>query len=160
MTRQRSLRVAQRAEGLLPRIQALKAEHPFWGDRCIWPYWRVVDQWPINKKRILRLRREHRLLVTPNLKLKAKRTPSRSKPRPHKPNAWWGIDMTKVLVEGFGWIYIVVVLDWYTRLVYRSRCGLPRWHPVHLAAVGGSSGHGREPPVPRRGARRGRFPNE
>jgi hypothetical protein len=23
--------------------------------------------------------------------------------------------MTKVLVEGFGWVYIVLVLDWYTK---------------------------------------------
>jgi putative transposase len=58
-----------------------------------------------------RLMREHRLLVTPNLKLQAKRTSSRSKPRPHKANEWRGIDMTKVLVDGFGWISIVVVLD-------------------------------------------------
>jgi transposase-like protein len=35
MTRQRSLRVLQRDEGLLPRIQALKAEPPFWGYRRI-----------------------------------------------------------------------------------------------------------------------------
>jgi putative transposase len=88
MTRQRWLRVAQRHEGLLPRIQAMKAEHPFWGYRRIWAYLRCVGQLPINKKRILRLMREHRLLVVPNLKLKAKRTSSRSKPRPQKPNEW------------------------------------------------------------------------
>jgi putative transposase len=55
--------------------------------------------------------REHHLLVTPNLRLKAKRTPTRSKPRPSKPNEWWGIDMTKVSVEGFGGVYIVVILE-------------------------------------------------
>lgn len=27
-------------------------------------------------------------------------------------NMLWGIDMTKVMVEGFGWMYIVVVPDW------------------------------------------------
>jgi putative transposase len=61
--------------------------------------------------------REHHLLVPPNLKLKAKRTPTGSKPRPHKPNEWWGIDMTKVMVAGCGWVYIVVVLDWYTKAI-------------------------------------------
>jgi putative transposase len=45
---------------------------------------------------------EHRLVVQPNLRLKAKRTTTGSKPRPTKPNEWWGIDMTKVLVQGFG----------------------------------------------------------
>jgi putative transposase len=116
MNRQPSLRVTQRNEGLLQRIRALKAEHPFWGYRRIWAYLHFVEQLPVNKKRVLRLMRAHHLLVTPNLRLRAKRTPMRSKPKPTKPNEWWGIDMTKVLVEGVGWIYIVVVLDWYTKM--------------------------------------------
>jgi hypothetical protein len=48
-----------------------------------------------------------------------------NKPRPTKPNAWWGIDMTKVLVQGFGWIYIVVVLDWYTKTIVGYAAGVP-----------------------------------
>ena len=36
------------------------------------------------------------------MSVKAKRKPSRSKPRPTHPNEWWGIDVTKVLVDGFG----------------------------------------------------------
>jgi putative transposase len=107
MTRQRALRVVQRDEDLLPRIQALKAEHPFWGYRRIWAYLQLVEQRLVNKKRILRLMREHRLLVPPNLRLKAKRTPPGRKPKPTTPNQWWGIDMTKVLVEGVGWVSIV-----------------------------------------------------
>jgi putative transposase len=114
----------QRNEGLLQRIQALKAEHPFWGYRRIWAYRRFVDQQPLNKKRILRLMRGHHLLVTPNQRLKAKRTPTRSKPKPTRPNEWWGIDMTKVLVSGFGWVYIVVVLDWYTKVIVGSYAGI------------------------------------
>jgi putative transposase len=51
------------------------------------------------------------LVVTPNLRLKATRTPTGSKPRPTQPTEWWGIAMTKVLVEGFGWVSIVIVLD-------------------------------------------------
>jgi putative transposase len=68
--------------------------------------------------------REHHLLVPPNLRLKAKRTSQRSKPKPTKPNAWWGIDMTKVLVEGVGWVYVVIVLDWYTKVVVGHSAGL------------------------------------
>jgi putative transposase len=124
MSRQASLRVVQRNDGLLQRIQALKAEHPFWGYRRIWAYLRFVDQRPVNKKRILRLMREHHLLVTPNQRLKAKRTPTRSKPKPTRPNEWWGIDMTKVLVQDVGWIYIVVVLDWYTKVIVGSYAGI------------------------------------
>jgi putative transposase len=116
--------VTQQDGHLLPRIQQLKAEHPFWGYRRIWAYLRYVEQVPVHKKRILRLMREHQLLVQPNLRLRAKRTPTGSKPRPTKPNEWWGIDMTKVLVQGFGWIYIVVVLDWYTKTIVGYSAGL------------------------------------
>jgi putative transposase len=110
--RQRSLRVVPRDEGLLPRIQALKAEHPFWGSRRMWAYLRFTELLPINKKRVWRLMREHQLLVPPNRRLSARRTPPARKPKPTRPHAWWGIDMTKVLVSGFGGVYVVVVLDW------------------------------------------------
>jgi putative transposase len=113
------------------RIRELKAEHPFWGYRRIWAYLHCVEQRPINKQRILRLMREHQLLVTPHLRLRAKRTPLGKKPRPTKPNEWWGIDMTKVLVQGFGWVYIVIVLDWYTKTIvgYDTgiRCTAQHW---------------------------------
>jgi putative transposase len=114
LTRQRSRRVSQRDECLVARIQALKAKHPFWGYRRIWAYLRFVELQPINKKRVLRLMHEPHLLVRPNQQLQAKRTPTRNKPKPTKPSEWWGIDMTNVMVEGFGWVYIVLVLDWYT----------------------------------------------
>jgi putative transposase len=123
MSRQPSPLVARRNDDLLERIRALKAAHPFWGYRRIWAYLRFVEQRPVNKKRVLRLMREHHLLVTPNLRLKATRTPTRNKPKPSRPNEWWGIDMTKVLVQGFGWIYIVVVLDWYTKAIVGYSAG-------------------------------------
>jgi putative transposase len=112
LTRRRSLRVSQRDEGLLPRIQHLKAEHPFWGYRRIWAYLRSVEPCSVTKKRIWRLMQEHQLVVRPNTQLKAKPTASGSKPRPPKPHEWWGLDMTKVLGEGFGWGSVVLVLDW------------------------------------------------
>jgi putative transposase len=112
MSRQQSPLVAQRHQALRQHLHGLKAAHPFWGYRRIWAYLHVVEQRPVNKNRILRLMREHHLLVTPNVKLQAPRTPTGSKPKPIKPNAWWGIDMTKVLVEGVGWVYSVVGLDW------------------------------------------------
>ena len=127
--------MTQRDERLLPRIQQLKAEHPFWGYRRIWAYLRFVEQVPVNKKRILRLMREHHLLVQPNLRLKAKRTPTGGKPRPTKPHEWWGIDMTKVMVAGFGWIYIVVVLDWYTKKIVGHYAGVPCTAKHWLAAL-------------------------
>ena len=93
----------------------------------------------MNKQRILRLMREHHLLVQPNPGLKARRTPMASKPRPSKPDEWWGIDMTKVLVEGFGWVYIVLVLDWYTKKIVGyyagTRCTAQPWLAALAMAV-------------------------
>ena len=151
MTRRRALRVVQGDAALLPRIQQIKAEHPFWGYRRIWAYLRFVEQRPVNKKRVLRLLREHQLLVPPNLRLKAKRTPLRSKPKPTKPNEWWGIDMTKLMVSGLGWVYMVVVLDWYTKTIIGyyvgMRCTAQHWLSALDMAVNrqcpeGSRGHG------------------
>ena len=110
MSRRRSPAVDQRNVPVLARIQALKADHPFWGYRRIWAHLRFVDGLRINKKRVLRLMRIHGLLVKPNHRLKATRTPRRSKPRPTAPQQWWGIDMTKVMVDPIGWVYLVLVL--------------------------------------------------
>jgi putative transposase len=135
MSRQPSPPVAQRNAGLLQRLRELKAAHPFWGYRRIWAYLHVVEQRPVNKKRVWRLMRAHRLLVPPNLRLKAHRTPEKSKPKPTKPNEWWGINMTKVLVHGFGWVYIVVVLDWYTKLIVGDYAGMQCKSEHWLAAL-------------------------
>jgi transposase InsO family protein len=124
MTRTPSLRIAERDAPLLARVQALKAAHPFWGYRRCWAHLRYVEGLPVNKKRVLRVLRAYGLLVPPNRRLKACRTPTRSKPRPTRPNEWWGIDMTKVAVDSFGWMYLVVVLDWYTKKVVGYHIGL------------------------------------
>ena len=122
MIRRPSPSVAQRNQKVLARIRALKAEHPFWGYRRIWAQLRAQDL-PVNKKRILRLMRKNDLLVKPNLRLKAKRTSTKAKPRPTRPNEWWGIDMTKVLVQNFGWIYVTVVLDWFSKKIVGYHIG-------------------------------------
>ena len=61
--------------------------------------------------------KENKFLITKNTKLKAKRTSTRPKPRAKVPNQYWGTDMTKVKIQGWGWVYIHVVLDWYTKEV-------------------------------------------
>jgi putative transposase len=131
----RSLRGVQRADHLLPRIQALKAEPPFWGYRRIWASWRFAAQLPVNKKRMLRMIREHHLLVQPNLTRNAKRTPGRSTPRPTQLHEWWGIEMTQVVGEGFGWVSIVLGLDWYTKKIVGSSAGMARTARHGLVAL-------------------------
>jgi transposase InsO family protein len=124
MRRRESALVAERNSSILERIKALKGEHPFWGYRRIWAHLKYVDELEINKKRVLRLMQKHDLLVKPEAKLKATRTPTKSKPKPDRPNQWWGIDMSKVMVQGFGWMYIVVVLDWYTKKLVGYYAGM------------------------------------
>jgi putative transposase len=151
MMRYRSAQVTQRDEALLPRLQALKAEPPFWGYRRIWASLRVVEPLSVNKKRLLRLLREHHLRVTRHRRLKAKRTPTGSTPRPTKPNEWWGSAMTKVLGAGFGWSYMVVVRDWSTKksVGYQAgvRCTAKHWlvaldRAVHQQVPDGTRGQG------------------
>jgi putative transposase len=108
--------VALRNIALLQRIRKIKAEHPFWGYRRVWAYLRYIDGLLVNKKRVYRLMREYNLTVKPNPRLIAKRISERPKPRPNKPKQWWGIDMTKVMTES-GWVYVVIVLDWYTKKI-------------------------------------------
>jgi transposase InsO family protein len=116
LSRRRSAIIEESDALILPVIRRLKAEHPFWGYRRIWAYLSFVERLAINKKRVYRLLRENDLLVKGDEKLKAKRTSQQSKPRPDKPNSWWGVDMTKVLTRE-GWAYLVVVNDWFTKKI-------------------------------------------
>ncbi len=97
-------------------IRELKALHPFWGYRRIWANLRFVKKLEINRKRVYRLLKENDLLVKKNQLLKARRENKTSKPRPAKPDNWWGVDMTKVLTAE-GWAYLVVVNDWFTKKI-------------------------------------------
>lgn len=124
MKRAESEGAKERNAAILDRIKGLKAEHPFWGYRRIWAALKYVDRQEINLKRVYRLMQRHNLLVKENSVLKASRTPQRNKPKADRPNQWWGIDMTKVQVQGFGWVYITVVLDWYTKKVVGYHAGL------------------------------------
>jgi putative transposase len=123
-------KVAARNARLLERIRALKAEHPFWGYRRVWAYLRYVDGLAVNQKRVYGAMKTNGLLVKPNPKLRAKRRADTTQPRPTRPNEWWGIDMTKVMIEGFGWVYLVVVLDWHSKKVVGHYAGLQAraWH--------------------------------
>lgn len=111
-------------EALLLLIQQLKAEHPFWGYRRIWSYLKFKKGIPVNKKRIHRLMEEANLLVPKNLKLKAPRKAVTHKPRTKEPNCYWGIDMTKVMIPTFGWIYLHVVIDWGSKKLLSTHMSL------------------------------------
>ncbi|MCM8783486.1 MAG: IS3 family transposase [Candidatus Omnitrophica bacterium] len=113
------MKIKLKNKELLEQIQNLKLEHPFWGYRRVWAYLKYRKGLVVNKKRIYWLMKENNFLIVPNTKLKALRAKylNRSKPKAIRPNQFWGIDMTKLLLKSFGWLYLVIVLDWFTKKI-------------------------------------------
>lgn len=101
---------------LARRLKELRVRHPFWGYRRMTAWLNHREGFSVNHKRIHRLMRENGLLVE-RKRHKALRKSPRSKPRASRPNEFWGIDMTKFLLPGFGWCYLIVVLDWCTKKI-------------------------------------------
>lgn len=104
------------------RIDEIYTRYPFYGSRRIRAKLNR-EGWSINRKRVQRCMREMGLVAVypgPNL----------SKPTPgHKiypyllrnvtasyPDHVWGIDITYIRLHQ-GWMYLVAILDWYSRYV-------------------------------------------
>lgn len=90
--------------------------YPRWGSRRVVNWLRRREELVINRKRVQQIMREEGLLLKPSRK-KASRGEGRRKPVARRLHQWWGIDMTKFLVESIGWFYLVAVVDWYSRKV-------------------------------------------
>lgn len=101
---------------IIRRISAIKSKHLFWGYRRIWAWLNFREHIKISRGRVYRLMKANALLVKTK-PYKAKRKPSKPKPQAKKINQFWGIDMTKFYVQGMGWLYLVIVLDWFTKKV-------------------------------------------
>lgn len=125
----------ERDEVLLKCIKEIKSNHPFWGYRRVWAYLKYREGVHVNKKAVYRLLKENDLLVKRNMRLKAKRS-HKSKPKPTQVNEWWGIDMTKVMIDGFGWVYVVMVLDWHTKKIVGHHADLQSKTSDWLVALG------------------------
>lgn len=108
--------IAADEEKLVERIKAIKLAHPFWGYRRVTAWLRYRERILVNQKRVRRLLKEHGLMGTKRV-YKAKRTGARCKPHAERPKQFWGIDMTKFIVNALGWVYLVIVLDWYTKKI-------------------------------------------
>ena len=106
----------QKRDVVLENIRFIKSEHPFWGYRRVRAYLQYKMGIKASRKYVYRLMKDNALLV--NVKqYKAKRAPQRAKPQADKQNQIWGTDMTKFYVNTVGWLYFVVVLDWYTKKI-------------------------------------------
>ena len=136
MRRQRSQSTMQRDQELLSMIEPIKTDHPLWGYRRIWAYLKYRQDYSIGINRIHRVMKEHMLLVTKNARLKARRGPMRPKPHAEYPNHFWGIDMTKIKIGPWGWLYLTVVLDWHTKEIVGHSLSLQSKTDDWLEAVG------------------------
>ncbi|GCD80711.1 transposase InsO family protein [Schleiferia thermophila] len=117
----RKVRVSEWSGGckedeLLERIKEIKAEHPFWGYRRVTAWLKHREGLKVNHKRVHKVMKGHGLLATQTVH-KAKRVSQRGKPRAERPRQYWGIDMTKFMIPTIGWVYLVIVLDWYTKKI-------------------------------------------
>jgi len=101
---------------LFEKIQAIKTEHPYWGYRRIRAWLLHREKVLVNEKKVRRIMKYQGLMVQQTVH-KAKRTPPKSKPKAVRPGEFWGIDMTKFIVNGLGWVYLVIALDWYSKKV-------------------------------------------
>ena len=125
-------------EQLREQIRSSCQAHPFWGYRRVTAWLRYREDMWVNHKKVYRIMGEEGLTVN---RKQRQRIPKsvRSKPRADRPRQYWGIDMTKVLIPNLGWVYLVIVLDWYTKkivgwdLALRSRAA--EWKQVLEQAV-------------------------
>jgi putative transposase len=104
------------------RIDAIYTQYPFYGSRRITAQLRREGK-EVNRKAVQRRMREMgiaRICPRPNL---SRRVPG-ERVYPYllrdlkctHPNQVWGIDVTYIPLQA-GWMYLVAVLDWYSRYV-------------------------------------------
>lgn len=127
----------QADKALVETIKQIAADHPFWGYRRVTAWLRKHCGYKVNRKKVYHLMKENGLTQKT-----AKRKPVRplkAKPRASKPDEIWGIDMTKFIVEGLGWVYLVLVLDWFTKRIVSwgvsLRARAAEWRAVLNEAV-------------------------
>jgi putative transposase len=127
-----------REERLRQQIRERCGAHPFWGYRRVTAWLRYREDTWVNHKKVYRLMREEGLTVNRKQRGTVVK-PVRPKPQAERPQQYWGIDMTKFLIPSIGWVYLVIVLDWYTKkivgwdLALRSRAA--EWKQVLEQAV-------------------------
>jgi putative transposase len=109
---------------LRAEVDKLNTDYPYYGSRKITATLRNGG-WVVSRKKIQRLMHEMGLIaVFPRKKLNLSSNVSEHKKfsyllrgiRAEYPNHIWGSDITYVRLKG-GWMYLAVILDWYSRYV-------------------------------------------
>ncbi len=96
-------------------------ENPTDGYRMVWALVRRKLGAAVNRKRVLRVMREHRLVQ------RRRREPRRRRPgffRVERPDQLWHLDLTSVWVAEHGWCYLMAAIDCCTREIVAWQLGL------------------------------------
>jgi putative transposase len=122
------------------RIDEIYTDHPVYGSRRITQELRV-EGWDVNRKRVQRCMREMGLQgICPGPNLSKRNLQHKVYPyllhnvRPSRPNHVWGIDITYIRLK-HGWMYLVAVIDWYSRYVVSWQLDQTLEMPFVLTAV-------------------------
>ena len=114
--------VSEEELALRHRIDEIYTGYPFYGSRKITASLRR-DGWTMNRKRVQSCMREMGIAgVCPGPNLSKRDQGHKVYPYllrgvvPSCPNHVWGIDITYIRLSG-GWMYLVAVLDWFSRYV-------------------------------------------
>ena len=130
------------------RIDEIYTDLPFYGSR------RMLialqrEGYEINRKRVQRYMREMGLWgLAPGPNLSRRRQESLIVPyllrelAIVRPNQVWGIDLTYIRLSG-GWLYLVAILDWYSRYVVAWELDQTLELPFVLAAMSRALGQAR-----------------
>lgn len=123
------------------RIDELYTAHPFYGSRTITVVLAEEGE-PINRKRVQRYMREMGIAgIAPGPNLSKRAAQQHIYPyllrnvTAATPNHVWGCDITYVRLRS-GWLYLVAILDWYSRYVVSWALDDTLELPFVLDAVG------------------------
>jgi putative transposase len=104
-------------------IDQIYTDHPYYGSRRITVVLRRDHEIEVNRKRVQAYMREMAIAgVCPGPNLSKRNLEHQIYPyllrhvRPSRPNQVWGIDITYVRLKR-AWMYLVAVIDWYSRYV-------------------------------------------
>jgi putative transposase len=93
-------------------IVEVATDNPTDGYRMVWALTRRKLGRAINRKRVLRVMREHKLIQ------RRRREPRRRRPgffRVERPDQLWHLDLTSIWVAEHGWCYLMAAIDCCTR---------------------------------------------
>lgn len=121
------------------RIAEIYTRYPFYGSRKIVVVLR--PEFSVNRKAVQRHMREMGIAgMVPGLNLSKRRAEHQRYPyllrnlKVTRPNQVWGIDITYIRLRA-GWLYLVAVLDWFSRYVLSWELDQTLDMPFVLAAV-------------------------